>query len=199
MTLTNLKQLRVLTRAILERAQAFPWTLQGMGMLRLHLSDDTRLHVWDSRYRVKGVSMIHDHMQWGLESTIVAGRLRNHQYTMGIAGEPMKFAVLKPGAGCHFKSEVTPCNLYAHAPMQYDEGATYRQLPLEIHETDALDGTVTLMKKFPTLDESARVFWPADGDWVSAEPRAATAAEIEAITQNALREWYGVADQAVAP
>jgi hypothetical protein len=182
---------RILVRAILENATAFEWSLQGMGMLRLHLSDNTRLHVWDSRYRVPNVSMIHDHLQWGLESTIVAGRLRNHRYIEDVRGEPYKFATLKPGYGCFFKHEPVDASLIALAPDLYEAGQSYSQEPSEIHETDALDGTVTLMRKTPTDDESARVFWATGDEWVSAEPRAATDEEVRSITSFALSEWFG--------
>lgn len=50
--------------------------------------------------------------------------------------------------------------------------------------------TVTVMKKDPTGDESARVFWPEGSEWVSAEPRRATAEEVRAITQHALQRWF---------
>jgi hypothetical protein len=71
---------QALARAILEHAQDFTWTVQGMGFMRLHLAGHCWLHVWDSRLRVPGVSMIHDHLQWGLESTILSGSLVNRRY-----------------------------------------------------------------------------------------------------------------------
>jgi len=60
----------------------------------------------------------------------------------------------------------------------------------EIHQTQHDEGTVTIMRKHPTWNESARVFWPAGTQWVSAEPRAATAAEVHDITSNALQRWF---------
>ena len=184
---------KTLARAILSNAGAYEWSLQGMGMLRLHLPDHHRLHVWDSRYRVPGVSMVHDHLQWGLHSTIVAGRLTNRRYRTVIDAanaEPYLFATLKPGYGCYFKHEPQACMLSADSPRLYEEGESYEQSPADIHATDAADGTVTLMRKTPTDDESARVFWPAGSEWGSAEPRRATAAEVEAITSHALLRWF---------
>lgn len=64
------------------------------------------------------------------------------------------------------------------------------QTPSEIHETDAQDGTVTLMQKTPTGDDSARVFWEIGTGWGSAEPRKATPEEVLDITQNALKLWF---------
>lgn len=181
--------MKELAHAILMNAHAFEWSLQGMGMLRLHLPNDCRLHVWDSRFRVPNVSMVHDHLQWGLHSTIVAGRLTNHRYIVG-DGEPHLYATLKPGYGCFFKHDPKPVGLVALEPDLYVAGQSYSQQPNEIHRTEAEDGTVTFMRKTPTNDESARVFWPAGEQWVSAEPRRATADEVATITGRALRRWF---------
>lgn len=185
------RPLAVLARAILSNAAAFEWSLQGMGMLRLHLSNDCRLHVWDSRFRAPGVSMVHDHLQWGLHSTIVAGELRNVRYVEADDGEPFMARTLKPGYGYFWKDEAQPVKLRALPIDTYTAGAEYSQLPAEIHETDATDGTVTFMRKTPTDDESARVFWPAGTEWGSAEPRKATAEEVAEITGYALKRWFG--------
>ena len=181
---------KTLARAILGNAGAYEWSLQGMGMLRLHLPDNYRLHVWDSRYRVPGVSMIHDHLQWGLHSTIVAGRLTNLRYAEGPHGRDFMYATLKPGYGCYFKHDPLRIVLDELTPVAYEEGDSYCQQPAHIHATDAADGTVTLMRKTPTNDESARVFWPAGTKWGSAEPRRATPEEVEAITSHALLRWF---------
>lgn len=185
--------MRALVRAILSNAHAFKWSLQGMGMLRLHLPGDYRLHVWDSRYRVPNVSMVHDHLQWGLHSTIISGELTNRRYhAVADGGVPYVFGVLKPGEGCYFKSGPEPVLLRALRPDHYGPGDAYQQQPDEIHESDPLDGTVTLMRKLPTSDESARVFWPAGGQWVSAEPRAASVEEVADITSRSLERWFGI-------
>jgi hypothetical protein len=138
-----------LVQLILSNALAFEWSLQGMGMLRLHLPGNYRLHVWDSRYRTPNVSMVHDHLQWGLHSTIVAGRLVNRRYVEADDGEPYNFTTLKPGYGCYFKHDPKPCSLKELEPDVYGPGESYSQAPAEIHETDAEDGTVTLMRCLP--------------------------------------------------
>lgn len=186
-----LPALRSLVRTILTNAHAFQWSLQGMGMLRLHLPGDYRLHVWDRRYRTPNVSMIHDHLQWGLHSTIVAGEMTNCRYVMAADGEPYVFGTLKPGQGCFFKDGPNACYLKARRAITYGPGGEYEQQPEEIHQSDPLDGTVTLMHKRPTADESARVFWRAGEQWVSAEPRPATPDEVAAITGYALERWFG--------
>lgn len=187
---------QALARAILENAQDFKWTVQGMGFMRLHLAGHCRLHVWDSRLRVPGVSMIHDHLQWALNSTILSGELVNRIYREGpdaASGVPYDWATIKPGAGCYFKSETQRTYL---SPLLFPErmlpGDIYRQAPDVIHETDAQDGTVTIIRKEPTPDESARVFWPAGTAWGNAEPRPATPDEVRLVSERALYRWTGV-------
>ena len=189
--------LKILTRSLIEEARKdhTKWSLQGMGMLRLHLPDNCRLHIWDSRYRVENVSMIHDHLQWGLESTVVAGSITNIRYyeitdETDPDGKDYMYTILKPGVGCFFKEEPKPIRLDLHTKVTYGPGKSYAQQPRDIHESDPLDGTVTFMRKHPTGDESARVFWPAGTEWVSAEPRPATKEQVESITEYSLRKWF---------
>jgi len=183
---------RELAQHILTNANAFEWSLQGMGLLRLHLPNHCRLHVWDSRFRKPGVSMIHDHLQWGLHSTILAGVMTNRRYVEDANGTEVMHMTIKPVYGYFKKSEPAGIRLRALPAEFYRPGETYSQEPNEIHETDADDGTVTFMRKSPTTDESARVFWPLGQEWGSAEPRIATAGEVTAITEHALKRWFGV-------
>ncbi len=187
LTETDLPRLRSLVRFILENAGKFSWSLQGFGMLRLHLPGETRLHVWDSRHAFANVSTIHDHLQWGLSSTIVSGRLVNHRFTEGL-GDPYMAVTLKPGENCHFKDAPSHTLLRRGVAEIYISGDTYAQEPNEIHESVPDIGTITLMRKYPTPDgDSARVFWPAGEKWGTAEPRPATTEEVTAITSHALQ------------
>jgi hypothetical protein len=76
----NLTALRLQTRFILENAYRFDWSLQGFGLLRLYLPGDGRLHIWDHSKAYYDVSQLHDHLQWGLTSTIVSGQITNQRY-----------------------------------------------------------------------------------------------------------------------
>ncbi len=195
---------QALTKEILRHANAFKWTLQGMGFIRLHLAGECRLHVWDKRFRTPGVSMIHDHLQWALNSTVLSGELVNRKYQIKPRrikvweggpeqeGAPYMMVTIKPGAGCHFKTDPEEVFLAPQLfPKRVTRGQAYYQKPDEIHETDAQDGTVTIIRKEPTPDDSARVFWPAGTEWGSAEPRRATADEVTAIVSHALSVWTG--------
>jgi hypothetical protein len=179
-----------LVKTILENANTYKWSLQGMGMLRLHLPGDLRIHVWDQRYAVPDVSMVHDHLQWGLESQIISGCLTNYRYVPATDGEQYFYATLKAGYGCYFKHDPVPIRLRALPGEHYSAGQSYAQAPSEIHRSDPENGTVTLMQKQPSDDpESARVFWLAGEKWVSAEPREATVEEVHDIVGYALANW----------
>lgn len=184
---------KVLVKAILEHCESYTWSLQGMGLLRMHFGDGSkyRLHVWDSRYRTPGVSMIHDHLQWNFESKIIAGHLKNQRYAeTPLPGTSYMKRTLKAGYGCEFVDEAQKTYLVALRPEWYNEGSVYFQKGNEIHETDAEDGTVTFLIKEQLGNELARVFWKTGEEWGSAEPKPAERYQVRDITQNALKRWF---------
>lgn len=71
--------IKPLVKTILQQADHYEWTLQGLGMLRLYLGKERRLHVWSDEHRVEGVSDLHTH-PWHLSSQIVAGRMVNQRF-----------------------------------------------------------------------------------------------------------------------
>ena len=179
-----------LVRKVLENAEHFEWTLQGFGMLRTYLSDEIRLHVWDSRYATENVSLLHDH-PWDFASLIVAGELRQHRYVVAAEGETFQFSTIQCGPGGCMKAEPQPVVLRRLPEEHYTAGAVYLQRAAEIHESRPADGTVTLISRaFKKDTEHARVFWREGEHWVSAEPRPATADEVRAITRYALDTWF---------
>lgn len=186
---------KLLIEKILRRSDAYDWSIQGLGMLRLYLSPALRLHVWDQRYRITNVSPIHDH-PWAFESEVVAGAVRQVRYIPGLSRDlggftlTFKYATIKCGEGAHTLSEPQTIHLQ---PMyeEFREGEKYMQKADEIHESQPEDGTVTLcLRTFGQNRDNARVFWRGDGDFVSAEPRPATPDEVAQITQNALTRWF---------
>ncbi len=188
----NISQLRVLAQAILTEATSFQWTLQGFGMLRLHLPKDYRLHVWDRRFAVPGVSTIHDHLQWGLKSTIINGRIINVRFDVSRCDADAYThvgAVFEPGANAAMKQVPARYFLQERKFEILTTGDSYEQWPDEVHESRPDNGTVTLMQKLPTEDDSARIFWPRDTEWVSAAPRPATRNEVADICSMALEKW----------
>lgn len=67
-----------LVKTILTEAGSYPWTIQGLGMLRLYLGKERRLHVWTDQ-RVENVSDMHTH-PWHFDSQVVVGLLRNQRF-----------------------------------------------------------------------------------------------------------------------
>lgn len=181
---------KLLVKKILESPFEHKWSLQGLGMLRLYLNKETRLHIWDSRFKVPNVSTIHDH-PWDFDSLVVAGRLKQVRFYPYEAGERYSYSILKCGAGNCERTPPLPIWLNAMAEEDFGEGDSYRQVSCEIHDSRPYDGTVTIIeRKFTKADEDhARVFWK-EGDWVSAEPRPATKDEIKSITTASLATWF---------
>ncbi len=184
----RLDALRAVVKNVLEHPTRFEWSLQGMGMLRLHF-DNYRIHIWDSLYRAPGVSMIHDHLQWGLQSLVLSGEIRNIRYVENPHGDRYMHVRLQAGYGCRFLEEPSEIRLIQLAPETYCTGESYSQEPAEIHRTESRRGTVTIMRKTSTDTGTARVFWPVGEEWGSAEPHPAAPAQVEAITGYALSVW----------
>jgi len=194
----NAKQL--LVKKILENYGAYSWSLQGLGMLRLSLSREIRMHVWDNRYAVPGVSTVHDH-PWDFESEIIVGEMRNVRYHCHGALKIAHFRypnhdpkynkqtiICGPG-GCAM-GEPEAVFLDREPPERYLAGSVYVQKRDEIHDSKFIDGTVTLVTRtFYEDTEHAHVFWQGD-KWVSAEPRPANLVEVRAIVNNALETWF---------
>lgn len=179
---------------ILERAEHYDWSLQGLGMLRLYLSSRVRLHVWDRRFAVENVSTIHDH-PWHFESIVLVGSIRNRVFRV-VPGEPTHHGqtiVCGPGGGpaegwrADVRLELARERTIYPGTFCNGEREGYRMEAPELHESVAEDGTVTIIEREPLPDaEHARVFFPLGTEWVSAEPRRATTDEIRAICAHAL-------------
>jgi hypothetical protein len=181
-------------KTILQNASQFEWSLQGFGMLRLYLSDGVRLHVWDSRYAVPNVSLLHTH-PWDFQSEIISGQIRNqiyHEfpYTLEV-GAPHHSAVILCGTGGCKKESRPLSRLQVVDDRTYNPGETYAQKAEEIHKSMPTDGCVTLVTRtFRVGDrDHARVFWPEGEEWVSAEPSRASLGIVRDITWNALCKW----------
>lgn len=186
-----LPALSAMTHHLLSNAEKFEWSIQGLGMLRLYLRPDFRLHVWDGEAKVTSVSTMHDH-PWGFESTILSGEILNVLYSAHpIQHRPnyMKQQILcGPGGGV--AAPPTMIELHPLSSKFYKRGDVYTQVPEEIHESIPADGTITVIQRFFEEDtEHANVFYPIGSSWVSAEPRVATLDEVRRITTRALELW----------
>ncbi len=195
--------IRALVKHVLMNALDYKWSLQGFGMLRLHLDDEHRLNVWDSRFRVPNVSMMHTH-PWDFKSLVVSGTLVNQRYAiektkMWPDGEVYHSALIKPGTGGGMLGTVAGVvadptkieNLWllAKKTENFRTGDVYSQKADEIHVSHPSDGAVTLNKRTRVGEDLARVFWPFGKVWVSAEPREATPEQVQDVVLGALSRW----------
>lgn len=158
------------------------WTIQGFGMLRTYIDDAEvhRLHIWDVDAAVPEVSVIHDH-PWDFDSHIYRGEVINQRYALGgLTGDVVNVARIKTGEGGGVV-ERQPLDLLRPIPAErYYPGDRYHMDAPELHESIPSRGAVTVIsRRFHTTrdDQFATVCWRS-GDWVSAEPRPATRAEV---------------------
>lgn len=177
---------RGLARKILEQPYHHKWSRQGLGMLRLYLSKELRLHVWHGELITPNVSMIHDH-PWDFESTILAGQINNIRYVPSLEGNNYMFNRIICGEGGGLEPELPRQVVMAEQLTEhYSMGCRYAQKAKEIHKTTARNGTITIIeRKFYEDTEHAHVFWDGPG-WVSAEPQVANSIHVELATKAAL-------------
>lgn len=191
---------RSLVRFLLERAADYKWSIQGFGMLRLYLdgAHEPRLNIWDSRYRIPNVSMMHTH-PWDFASLIVAGELGNVRYVEAAPCDgkgviEVHSSQIKPGPSGGLRRHAGEiledrevCRFIPQCEEIYSPGEVYFQLADEIHVSLPSDGCITINLRERVGADVARTFWPRGTECVSAEPRVATAEEVSDITQLALR------------
>lgn len=180
-----------LAKVILEHCEDYEWSLQGLGMLRLYLAPEVRLHVWDSRYVVSGVSQMHTH-PWHFHSTVLAGSVTNHRYEeTGFAGSRVCRQRIRCGEGGGLVGEPEIIELTRVSEEHYKPGDCYHQLASEIHVSEPESGTVTIIRRdFQDDSDHAHVFWPEGAEWVSAEPRRAAEEEVRDICGASLKRWF---------
>jgi len=187
-----------LVRFILERATAYDWSWQGLGMFRLYLSRSTRLHVWDPSSAVKNVSTLHTH-PWHFTSTVISGAITDRLFEMK-AGYGGSLATYDGSLATHMRQRIVcgpgghetndrpePCRISLLQEVVVPEGCSYSLGASAIHESRPEPGTVTIIEReFLEDTEHAFVFYPIGEQWVSAVPRPATHEEIERMAKLAL-------------
>lgn len=182
--------LQIAVAAILDNAEKFTWTTQGLGMMRVHVRNVGRIHIWDSHLQNKGVSLLHTHA-WDLQSTIIFGKLFNTRYKelpeQATIGSPFWKVRLVCGPNTRMQSEPQRAILGAGRTEIYEPMQSYWQKADEIHVTQSLDGTVTVMQRKDTEGPGeAWVYWPNGEEFVTATPRAATPEEIKSTIDRAI-------------
>lgn len=185
------KVLQSMVTDILKNRHRYDWTLQGLGMLRLKLPNGMRLHVWDDRFRWVADARIHDH-PWDFTSLIVSGMIWNTRYhptpradwkDIGTASIARNQLRIKCGEGSCDHGEPVPVVLIPLDTETYGPGMRYNQRRDEIHLSEALNGTVSIIERIGDT-EIANVYY--EKTWDSAEPRRPCAIQLETICTGAL-------------
>lgn len=159
------------------------WQIQGLGMLRLYLDKTVRLHVWHNGLVYPDTpSVIHNH-PWEFVSRVIVGTLRNVRYTVASAGKNPNHHVAKilcgVGGGI-IQESVKDVEMEISTVDEYKAGETYYQASDELHNTVFQNGTVTLVtRKFNDDADHASVAYPLGSTWKTAEPREASADELQ--------------------
>jgi len=93
--------------------------------------------------------------------------------------------------GGGLKGDIQMTGLVAEPPVTWGPGTIYMQKAAEIHYTDAMAGTVTVVERDDDGPEGeADVFWPYGQAWVSAAPRPATRQEVVTICSSSLERHF---------
>lgn len=187
--------MQLLIQNILEHPHDFKWQTQGLGMMRLYLSQAVRLHIWDSSLKVPGVSALHTH-PWHMKSTVIFGRYKQHRYTpienniWLPQAEEFNCVTIRCGEKACVTAEPIKIRLLENPEEIYLPLQSYEQAAPEIHLSIPDDGTVTLVERtFLEDPDHAQVFWRGRGGWVDAAPRPATREEVETVTRRVLETW----------
>ncbi len=166
------------------------WSVQGLGMMRTYLNTEQRLHIWHKALQTPDASVVHDH-PWNFTSKVLLGVVNQYRYTRDDAfGTPWQEQLIMCGEGGGVDGKPSNVNLRKREKERYWEGCTYRQEAHEIHASFPTDNTVTVITREYKEDlDHARVFFPLSMEFVSAEPRPASRAEVLYITREVLRAY----------
>jgi hypothetical protein len=194
------EMVRMFLSMSVSRPSLFDWSLQGFGMFRLYISKRVRLHVWDDRFAVPGVTTIHSH-PWHFRSTVISGKMTDRLYevrdtrNMKRSDERLfnkQQIVCGPGGGVAKGPSggvlaPEPVYLSLLQEVTIEAGASYGLTSEAFHESVPEPGTVTIIEReFLKDTEHAYVCFPHEETWMSAEPREALPKEVEAMAERAL-------------
>ncbi len=170
---------------------AFEWRGHGIGMLRTYLAPDVRLNLWHRDLVNPGISTMHTH-PWGFRSHVLLGELRNTRWERVTedAKRAEPYIEDKIGCGEHFdglKGEARTVWLRPYPVEVIGPGAVYSQEPDELHTTEFVDGTASVIVRGATVTEGseASVFWPLGDQWGDAT-RDITEADIWTVVSAAV-------------
>ena len=152
------------------------WTIQGLGMLRLHLDGqrDTRLHIWDTQTALNDQLSAHDHPWDIVSSMIYFGSMGNQRYAIGDDGDiPIQISRVLCGIGSDFEGGTTAGMMTELGSREeYGPGEKYSLEATEFHNSFPSRGAVTVIERRerPDLElagdrKMATICWSGEQDW----------------------------------
>lgn len=167
-TVQLLKVVRGQVRHMLDHPYRFSWSFQGLGMYRVKLTEDVRVHIWMPSEANEGVSDMHTH-PWSFRSLVLAGSIRDIVYQDvgrvedGLPARRHEVICGPDGGGALDDGKMT--GLRPLSDQVHEAGTSYK-LPWNlVHRSrPQVEGTVTvLLKTEKVSDDQACVYrWPHD-------------------------------------
>jgi len=178
---------KALVCQVLVHAEAYPWTMQDIGLLGLRLDDrrEYRLHIWDPSLCV-GEPPVHDH-PFDFVSQIVAGELVNARHTEDPTG--IEYSRIRYSPTDEDSPRTADTVRLSGTATTYTEGGHYSQAAHELHDSRQLPGTVTIIRMMFDDVPELTVCRVDDAPWVSGTSRPATLQEVKQFTTKALA-WF---------
>ena len=175
---------KALAYQLLAHAEAYPWTMQDIGLLGLRLADrrEYRLHIWDPSLCV-GEPPVHDH-PFDFVSRIIAGEMVNTRYTEDPAG--IEYSRIRYSPTNEDARRTTDTVRLTGTATTHAEGEHYGQVAHELHDSRQLPGTVTIIRMTFKIETELTVCRRDDEPWVSGHSRPATPEEVKEFTAKAL-------------
>jgi hypothetical protein len=146
----------------------FQWHAHGIGMLRTYLDEDrtVRLNLWHKGFLNPGISTMHTHPR-PFTSTVYAGMMTNITYARrAFGGVEYREGIIQCGDAFNGIESTHTVYLEEIDRRVLYTGDTYSQPTEVIHDTDFINGTVTVMTwDRAESDKHASVFWPPLVGW----------------------------------
>lgn len=176
---------QTLVRNLLEHAADYPWRIQDIGVLGLWLDEarSYRLHVWHRESAV-AEPPIHDH-PFDFTSSVIVGELVNTRYVEDPNGPEYVRERYVPG---HEDDRRVDAVRLLGTSETLRAGARYRQVAHELHNSQQVPGTVTVLHfehmsdDLPEVSACRRPGTP----WVTGQARTPSSDEVKRITATAL-------------
>ena len=135
---------------ILKNPFNYEWEVQGLGMMRTYLNEDTRFQIWNKDLIVEDVTDVHTH-PWDFISVILQGKITNHIYKeyMGQVNASKKYfrCLINTGEDAYVK-EKNEVYLLKYNKSNYTGGNFYIIKKHVPHKIKFKDGTTNTLYSY---------------------------------------------------